>query len=209
MNKLDFRLILVTDRKLVDEGSLEGFINRCCIYGIKAVQLREKDLHDNELLSLAKRIRRVTRKSPAKLIINDRLDIALLCGADGVHSPVNGIPAKVISKFSKNLLTGKSVHSLAAAKEAEAEGFDYIICGPVFETQSKKKFGKPLGLDTLAKVCKTVKIPVYAIGGITPRNVKKCLLAGAYGAGVIGSIFNAEDLKKTIGDFKSAMGSCL
>jgi thiamine-phosphate pyrophosphorylase len=205
LKKPDFRLILVTDRKQVAEGSLAGFINRCCVYGIKAVQLREKDLQDNELLSLAKHLRRVTRKNSAKLIVNDRLDIALLTGADGVHSPEQGISAGVISRFSKNLFTGKSVHSPASAKEAESLGFDYIICGPVFETQSKKKFGKPLGLDILAKVCKTVKIPVYFIGGITPYNVKKCLLAGAYGAGVIGSIFNTEDLKETIDDFKNAM----
>lgn len=207
MGEIDFRLILVTDRKLLKEESLSFFLARCIIYGIKAVQIREKDLPDKELLQLARNICLNAITTHTCLLVNDRIDIALLTNANGIHVPENGVSINHIQKFSKGILTGKSVHSLKSANEAQKSGYDYIICGPVFETLSKKKYGKPLGLKTLEKVCKSVNVPVFAIGGITPRNVRKCLKAGAYGAGVIGSIFNAEDLKETIDDFRNAMGS--
>lgn len=207
MGEIDFRLMLVTDRKLLKGDSLEVFLARCIIYGIKAVQLREKDLTDYELLKMAAKIRKNAATAHTRLFINDRIDIAMISNAHGIHSPENGVPVMQIRKFAPKLLAGKSTHSIESAKLAETESFDYIIFGPVFETPSKKKYGKPLGLKTLEKVCKTIKIPVFAIGGITPRNVKRCLNAGAYGAGVIGSIFNAENLKETIDDFRNVMGS--
>jgi thiamine-phosphate pyrophosphorylase len=204
--KIDFRLILVTDRKLLNEISLRSFIAQCCVYGIKAVQLRERDLPDRELYLLAKNIRAATKKNSAKLLVNDRIDIALLTKSNGVHSPEKGISSKIIKSFNSGFLTGSSVHSLQSAQNAEKEGFDYIICGPVFETPSKKKYGKPLGLFTLNKICNSVNIPVFAIGGITSDKVKDCLESGAHGVGVISAIFKSDDLLETINEFKTELG---
>jgi thiamine-phosphate pyrophosphorylase len=206
LNRIDFRLILVTDRKLLNDIPFSTFIFRCCVYGIKAVQLREKDLTSSKLLSLAKKLRRTTQKNSAKLLINDRIDIALLSKADGVHSPENGTPADQIKKFNKHFIAGKSVHSKNSARKAEQDGYDYLICGPVFRTSSKVKFGKPLGLNILSEICSSVKTPVFAIGGIDPYRAKKCIEAGAHGVAVIRDMFISENLKETISDYKYALG---
>ena len=207
MNKIDFHLILITDRKKLHNISLKKFIDKCCQNGIKAVQLREKDLTSYDLLLLTKKLKKVTEKYSTKLLINDRLDIALLSNADGVHSPVTGIQSSQIKQFNKNLLAGKSVHSLTTAKNAEKDGFDYIICGPVFKTPSKIKYGKPLGINNLKEICSSVKIPVFTVGGINPKRAKQCLQIGAYGVAVISEIFNSKNLKQTISDFKTALGN--
>ncbi len=206
MKKINFRLILVTERKFLKDVPLSKFIMRCCVYGIKAVQLREKDLTSSELLILAKKLRRATEKNSAKLLINDRADIALISKADGIHSPENGTPVHSIKKFNNNFIAGKSVHSLDSAKKADKDGFDYIICGPVFETPSKIKYGKPIGLGQLKIICSSVEIPVFAIGGIDPVRAIKCIEAGAKGIGVIGKIFKSENLRETIADFQNAIG---
>lgn len=177
-------------------------VNDCFRYGVKAVQLREKDLQGGKLLDLAKNIK-VPRGR--YLLINDRLDITLLSNAQGIHLPEYSIPINYLKKY--NLLLGKSVHSLKQAKLAEKEGFNYILFGPVFRTPAKIKYGAPQGLEKLRKVCSSVKIPVYAVGGITPMRVKKCLDAGAYGVAVIREIMQSKNLKTTIMEFETELGS--
>lgn len=179
---------------------------RCCVYGVRAVQLREKDLLSKELLQVAKKLRRVTRKNSSQLLINDRIDIALLSEADGVHSPVSGAAPSQIKMFNKYFLTGKSVHSLKSAVKAEMDGYDYIIFGPVFKPNSKITSAKPEGLSKLKEICSTVNIPVFAIGGINPKRANQCVKMGAYGVAVIGSIFHSELLNKTIIEFENALG---
>jgi thiamine-phosphate pyrophosphorylase len=205
-NKIDFRLLLITDRKTCKNKSLEKAVKKACLAGLKAVQLREKDLPAADILKLAKKIRNLTRKQHTKLIINDRLDIALLSNADGIHSPENGVQPSHIKTFTKKIFIGKSTHSLKSAKQAEENGYDYIIFGPVFRTKSKVKFGKPKGIGTLRKVCEAVNIPVFAIGGITAARAKRCLDAGAHGAAVISAVLKSDNIKKTMHEFKRALG---
>jgi len=200
-----FRLLVITDRKMVKSG-LEKVIKDLCKNGVKAVQLREKDLAANKLLELSLKSRAITAKTRTKLIINDRLDIATLCRANGVHSPEKGIDAKYVKKFGKNFLAGKSVHSEKQATEAEKAGFDYLLFGPVFRTKSKVKYGKPQGINKLKKVCDLVSIPVYAVGGINPARVKKCIDAGASGIAGIGSFMKSSDINRTVNEFKSVLG---
>jgi thiamine-phosphate pyrophosphorylase len=207
-SKPDFKLLLITDSKICN--NLTQVISSACQAGIKAVQLREKSTNDGisafELLSLSKELRKITKEYSAKLLINDRLDICLLSKADGVHSPEKGFLPYQIKKFNNKLLSGKSVHSVEGAIEAEKNDYDYIIAGPVFRTASKIKYGKPLGLNKLKEICDSVKIPVYAVGGINPYRARKCLANGAYGAAVIGAIMKAKSVKKTVNEFKKALG---
>jgi thiamine-phosphate pyrophosphorylase len=197
---VDFRLLLITDRKLC--ADLQNCISQSCSAGVKAVQIREKDLAAGELLTLSKKIRNVTGNS--KLIINNRYDIAILAGADGVHSPEKGITPSQIKDY--NLLIGRSVHSVSSAIEADRLGFDYLLFGPVYQTPAKVKYGSPQGLDALKLICESVKIPVFAVGGINPNRAKKCIQAGAYGAAVISEIMKSEDIIKSVQEFKSVMG---
>lgn len=204
-NEISFRLLLISDRKLCISNSIEETASISFAAGVKAFQLREKDLTSSELLILAKKLKIITQKHSASLIINDRLDIALLSGADGVHSPENGIPANAVKKISKNLIVGKSIHSVKSAVEAEKNGYDYIIAGPVFRTSSKMKYGKPLGLILLKLICDSVNLPVFAVGGINPERAKKCIKAGAHGVAVIGAIFKSKNIKKTVLEFKKSL----
>lgn len=204
-NSLSFRLLVITDRKSA-KRNLEKVVLDLCKNGVKAIQLREKDLQAGRLLELSKKMKSLTGKSRTKLIVNDRLDIALLCNADGLHLPENGIDAGYIKKYNKNFITGKSVHSLKQALMAEKSGFDYLLFGPVFRTASKIKYGSPQGLTKLKKVCDSVKIPVFAVGGITPQRVKKCLNAGAFGVAAIGVFMKSADIKKTVNEFRSRLG---
>ena len=185
---------------------MEGFIHRCCRSGVKAIQLRERDMTAEHQLNLAISIKKITKKYSSKLIVNDRLDIAMLSKADGIHSPENGIEAKDVRRINSKLLIGRSVHSIGSAGHAEKKGYDYLIFGPIFRTPSKIKFGKPQGLKKLQEVCKSVRIPVFAVGGIDPERAKKCLNAGAFGVDVIGAIFGSQDLKSTIREFKTVLG---
>lgn len=199
---IDFRLYLISDRKALVNGTLEGAIGEALQGGVKAVQLREKDLEIRDLLDLAYRIRTLTRAYGAKLFINDRVDIALVTGADGVHLGRNGIPPSAAKDVSKgDLIVGVSTHSFAEAVAAEKEGADFITFGPVYETPSKLRYGKPLGLRPLKEVCGKVSIPVFAIGGINLEKVKEVLDCGAEGAAVISAILCAEHITKNAETF--------
>lgn len=207
-NAPGFKLLLITDRK--KRNDLKKVILSACKAGIKAIQLREKSDNNRmpavELLALSKELRKITNEYSAKLLINDRLDICLLSKADGVHSPEKGFTSQQLKKYNHKFLAGKSVHSVEGAIEAEKDGYDYIIAGPVFRTASKVKYGRPLGLNKLSEICKSVKIPVYAVGSINSERAKKCMAKGAYGAAVIGAIMNAESIRTIINEFKKAMG---
>jgi thiamine-phosphate pyrophosphorylase len=195
--------MLVTGWHLCRHYSLEKIVRLSCRYGIDFIQLREKDVTSRDLLQLANRISIITKKYKRRLIINDRLDIALLMDADGVHSPANGIPVKYVKKYG--LLCGKSTHSLIEAKQAEKAGYNYIVFGPIFSTPSKAKYGAPLGVKMLAEVCQTVRLPVLAIGGITPERASKCIQAGASGIAVRGAILRARNVPEVVGRFKKCL----
>jgi thiamine-phosphate pyrophosphorylase len=202
--KIDFRLLVVTDRKSSNKG-LVKILEDCCKYGVKAIQLREKDMQAGELVKLAKKMRTLTSKTKTKLMINDKLDAVLLSNAEGLHLPENGVDIKLLKKY-KGLILGKSVHSLERARKADKEGYDYLLFGPVFRTPAKVKYGEPQGLDKLEKVCSSVNIPVFAVGGIIPARTKKCLEAGAHGIAVMGGIMKSANIKKTINGYKTELG---
>ena len=200
---IDFRLYVITDRKLVTRhSSLVTAVREALKGGVKAIQLREKDLSTRELLRLAYKMRKLTKKYNAKLFINDRLDIALAVKADGVHLTQNSIPADAVKKavHASRFLIGVSTHSLNEARGAERAGADFITFGPVYRTLSKLKYGNPLGIDTLREISKKIKIPVFAIGGVKGSRIKDLKKAEAYGVAMISEVFRADNIQKKAGE---------
>jgi thiamine-phosphate pyrophosphorylase len=200
---IDLRLYLITDRRLfTSHGSQFTAVEDALKGGLRAVQLREKDLGTRDLLNMAYMMRDLTKQYNARLFINDRVDIALSVGADGVHLGQNSMPARPVRKISGNkLLIGVSTHGIDEAIEAEKDGADFITVGPIYQTPSKLKYGNPIGIDTLRKVKSKVSIPVLAIGGIKVDKVKEVTEVGADGIALISAILTAENIKETTEEF--------
>lgn len=197
-------MIAISNRKLCKKNLADQLV-LLAKSGIKAIQIREKDLPAAELLKLAQKVSSSIDKYKTKIIVNDRLDIALLSNAGGLHSPANGISIKDIRGFTKNMISGKSVHSLKEAVEAEKAGYDYLIFGPIYRTPAKVKYGKPQGINNLKEICSKVKIPVFAVGGINPNRIKKCLKAGAYGVAAIREFMQSGNPEKTVREFMNEL----
>ena len=187
------RLTLVTDRTQTHGRELVTVVGECLAAGLPAVQVREKDLGAADLVLLCRRLRGLTLDTQALLIVNDRVDVALAVGADAVQRTSTSLPVKDIRGLvGGRLKIGASVHSLPEAIEAEINSADWVVFGPVYETPSKRGFGPPQGLDKLSRVATAVKIPVIAIGGITPARVREVRRAGAQGVAVISAILTAD-----------------
>jgi thiamine-phosphate pyrophosphorylase len=158
------------------------------------IQIREKDLSARQLTEFVRAALAVAKPHGARVLVNDRLDVALAAGADGVHLRTNSLPVEIIRGFVNRaeFLVGVSTHSLTEARAAERGGANFIVCGPVFPTISKTSYGAPLGLERFADICQRVKIPVLALGGITLTNFAQPLARGAAGIAAI-SLFNNLD----------------
>lgn len=204
---IDFPLYLITDRKQVAKGhTLHSVVEAALLGGVKAVQLREKDLPAAELLSLARDLRALTKSHGVQLFINDNIDIALTVSADGVHLGVHSQPTDVIrKKVGKKMLVGVSTHSKAEIKLAAEQGADFVTFGPVYETPSKIQYGAPQGLVKLAEACRDSAIPVFALGGITPERATEVRKAGANGIALISAIIASSD-PRTSAEAFSACG---
>jgi thiamine-phosphate pyrophosphorylase len=191
----------VTDRHLLNKSaSLDDLlrqVERAAAAGIDWIQIREKDLTARDMTHFTLRAIAAShlavpeKTQPPQIIVNDRLDVALAAGADGVHLTEASIPPPETVQWlrsgnaPKNFSVGVSCHSLATAIAAEKAGANYIFFGPVYETPSKAGFGKPQGLEKLFEVCRKVGIPVLAIGGITEATAPACIRAGASGIAAI------------------------
>lgn len=192
---LDFQLYLVTDRHILQGKPLMKAAEEALKGGVKAIQLREKDLGTRDLLRLAYELRELTLKFDARLFINDRVDIAIAVDADGVHLGQKSIPPFAVRRLAARLIVGVSTHSIAEARTARKQGADFITFGPVYPTPSKLPYGAPLGLEALEAVTSELDIPVFAIGGITHETLKEVMDRGAFGASLISGIFGAKDIK--------------
>ena len=200
------RLYLVTDRTRTAGRPLLDVVEQALQGGVDAVQLREKDLPGGELLELAQPLLALCRRYGARLLINDRIDVALAVGADGVHLPVNSFaPADARRLLGPSALIGASTHSLAEARAAVAGGADFIVFGPVFDTPAKRGFGHPLGLDALQEVTKNISQPVSAIGGVTIDRVPDLQQRGAHGIAVVSAILEAEHPRAAAASLRAAL----
>lgn len=187
----------ITDRHQCAPTPLVDVVSELLDAGVTAIQLREKDLDDTELLQLAQPIAEVCRNYEAKLFINTNTRIALEVGAAGVHLPANAAPVgKIKAQTTDDFYIGCSVHNLDAAQKREAEGADFVTYSPIYPTASKPGYGPAVGIEGLVKVVENVKLPVFALGGITPRRVAECLAAGAFGVAVMSGVMVPTNAKK-------------
>jgi thiamine-phosphate pyrophosphorylase len=223
-------LCYVTDRRSLgianpaeSLAALTQKIEQIAAAGVDWVQIREKDLTAADLASLTQQSLRIaknlaaSRSIPIRVLVNDRLDVAIAERAGGVHLSEKSLPvreakqliqsAPVKQTLGKSFLVGVSCHSLEAAEAAERDGADYIFFGPVLPTPSKAAFGPPQGLERLAQVCRSVSIPVLAIGGITPENATTCYDAGAAGIAAIRMFQEARDLSGVVVAIRQAFNS--
>lgn len=186
------RLCLVTDRSQTSGRDLVSVVGECLAAGLPAVQVREKDLGAGDLAFLCRRLRGLTLDTQALLIVNDRVDVALAVGADAVQRTATSLPLEDIRAIvGDRLRIGASVHALAEAVEAELKGADWVVFGPIYDTPSKRPWGPPQGLAALEKVARGLRIPVVAIGGITPERVREVRAAGAHGVAAISALLAA------------------
>jgi len=167
--------------------------------GIGLVQIREKNLNSRVLFQLASSAAKIAEGSDTRVLVNDRADIAAAAGVDGVHLTTHSLPTEIIRHtFGDDFLIGVSTHSPGEAVTARANGADFVVFGPVFETPSKSGYREPAGLDQLRKVAAQVAgWPVLALGGVNLKRVGACLEAGAQGVAAIRMFSDPAQLKQT------------
>ncbi len=200
----------VTDRKALGAAdSTENLVARiraATTAGVDWVQIRERDMPTRELLALTKAAIGV-RGAEARIVVNDRLDVALAADAAGVHLGGASLPAREVVRWLREgnapvkFLIGVSCHSVEEAREAEDAGASYVFFGPVFDTPAKRSYGSPQGIARLAEICSAVRIPVIAIGGVNEENGTECVSAGAVGIAAIRMFQesrNPETLKRAV-----------
>ncbi|MGD0922638.1 MAG: thiamine phosphate synthase [Terriglobia bacterium] len=201
-----FELCYITDRRTLEPKPLLPLIQEAIRAGLDLVQIREKDLATRELLELVKGAVDAARGTSTRIVVNDRLDVALAAGAAGVHLGTQSLPARVVrQQVPKDFLVGVSCHTLEEALSAQSAGADYVVFGPIFETPSKLPYGPPLGLGKLREVTMRVKTPVLALGGITVERVRSCLEAGAAGIAGISIFQNCESLERRAQELRAEL----
>jgi thiamine-phosphate pyrophosphorylase len=187
-------LYAILDPEQIDGNSPDSVLRQLLQGGAKMIQLRAKAMSSRDFIQLAQKARDLTIPFDCKLIVNDRIDIALGSAADGVHLGQEDLPLEVGRKLLGDRLIGISTHSLEQAKEAEANGADYIGFGPIFGTATKNTGYTARGVEMLARVRAAVALPIIAIGGITEANIQEVWRAGADSAAIISDILKADDV---------------
>lgn len=177
-------------------------IRRAAAAGINWIQIREKDLETRKLTELVRLAAAGARETGARILVNDRLDVALAAGAAGVHLGEASLLVETVAEWRRSaghaeFRIGASCHSTEGARAAEGAGADYIFFGPVFATPSKAAFGAPQGIERLREACRAVRIPVLAIGGVTVENAHSCFAAGAAGVAAI-RLFQESEVLSTV-----------
>jgi thiamine-phosphate pyrophosphorylase len=185
------RLLLVTDRHATGGRDLVDVVTAALDAGLPAVQLRDKDLPARRRFELAERLRAATTRTNSVLIINDRVDVAIAVGADGVHLGGGSMPVDDVRRLlAPGALVGVSTHAVIEVGPTTA---DYAVFGPVRATPSKAAYGPPQGIQRLREASAAASVPVLAIGGIEATDVPAMITAGAHGVAVIRAILSADD----------------
>ena len=200
------RVYLISDLQRIGKDQFLSKLEMALEGGIRALQIREKNLSSKDLLALAREVRPLVHRYNAKLFINDRADIAVMAGADGVHLTEASVQASEVKNKFPDLVVGVSTHSIEGACRAETQGADYITFSPIYETPSKASYGSPQGLGPLRQVSQAVRLPVLALGGITLHRVPECLEQGAYGVAVISDIWDSTHIKQQSFEYTQNFG---
>jgi thiamine-phosphate diphosphorylase len=200
MSELDLRLIVITDAHLAAPRTVADVVAAAVAAGAPAVQLRDKQATAHELCEQARTLLPIVHAAGARLMVNDRLDVALAAGADGVHLGPDDLPIAAARRIvPSGFLIGASTDDPALAVRAEADGADYIGCGAVFGTTTKPEAaGERIGTARLDAVAAAVRIPVVGIGGVTPANIAQVAATRAAGAAVVGAVMMAQDVGQVV-----------
>lgn len=205
---IDYTLYLCTDRRLMTTETLEESVELAIKGGVTVVQLREKECSSREFYKLAKAVKTITDAYEVPLIINDRVDIALAIGADGVHLGQKDIPVQVARDLlGADKVVGATANTVELAKEAYQAGADYLGVGDVFGTTTKEDT-KHITQEELKEICRAVEIPIVAIGGINEENISLLRETGVDGAAVISAVVGKKDItaaaERLISNFRGA-----
>jgi len=203
-----FRFYLITDRAGARHDAAE-WLARLARGGLRALQVREKDLSPAQLAAHCRALRdALPAGSPApRWYLNDRADLALALGFTGVHLREESLPlAEQSGLLRQRLRFAVSTHSVAGVRAAFAAGAEFATFGPVFQTASKAGYGAPPGLKMLEQAAQATPLPLFALGGVTPERARDCLNAGAQGVAAIGAVWNAEDPVAALEAFRAALG---
>ncbi|GFI41171.1 thiamine-phosphate synthase [Thomasclavelia cocleata] len=193
------KLYLVTDRKWLNGRKLTDDLEKAILGGVTTIQLREKNLSNEEFISIAKDVKKVCQKYHIPLIINDNLEVALAINSDGIHIGQNDIPASIVRKqIGPDKILGVSVHNLKEAFQAKIDGADYVGVGAIFSTETKND-ATNVTLDSLKKICDNIDLPVVAIGGINLDNISKLKDINIAGIAVVSAIMKANDITAASG----------
>lgn len=202
-DKKDLLLYAVTDSRWTGRQTIYEQVEEAIKGGITFLQLREKDLDEGSFLKEAEKMRDLCRKNQIPFIINDNVDIALKTGADGVHVGQEDMEAQDVRKIlGEDKIIGVSARTVEQAVKAQQQGADYLGVGSVFTTGTKLDAGH-VSYETLKEICRSVTIPVIAIGGITKENVKELSGSGICGVAVVSALFAQEDIRKAAADLKT------
>jgi thiamine-phosphate pyrophosphorylase len=182
-------------------SALTAFVERALAAGVDLVQIRERDLTAHALFNLTEDLVTAANNYGARVLVNDRADVAACAGA-GAHLTTRSLTADVVRGIFPDMLIGASTHSLQEAEAAEQAGADFIVFGPVFETESKKAYGPPVGVAALRQVASRLQILVLALGGIKMNNYRQALDAGAAGIAAISLFTAAADLQAVVQEIK-------
>lgn len=205
---IDFNFYLITDRLQTRDRDLLQVVEQALKGGVRAVQVREKDLSSRELYELAYELRKLTARYDARLIINDRADIALAVDADGVHLGEKSLPIHRARKIlGERMLIGVSCHNQISAITAQEKGADFITYGPVYYTPSKAVYGKPVGVERLQEVVELIQIPIFALGGINAGNAHEVIAGGASGIAAVSAILKADNPREAAAELIALLPS--
>jgi thiamine-phosphate pyrophosphorylase len=206
--KPEFKLYLITDRTQTKGRDLLWVLEQALDAGIKAIQLREKDLADRDLFFLAEKASKLCQSYGSALFVNERIDIALAVNAAGVQLGNSSVPIWLARQLlGTQKMIGLSTHSLEEAFEAQQQGADFVLFGPVYFTPSKATYGPPQGLNKLKEIVEKISLPVYAIGGIQLANVLDLRRIGVSGVALISAIMSSDAPKDATNDLLRMMGS--
>jgi thiamine-phosphate pyrophosphorylase len=204
--KVDFKLYVIGDQAACAPKKLALVLKQAVQTGLKALQLREKELPSDELYRLAEDVQRSVGGYGAKLLINDRADIAAAIGAAGVHLTEHSMPVAAARRIlGDDALIAVSAHTPDGVAAAESEGADFVVFGPVFRTTSHPTVA-PVGIKVLEQITSRVKVPVFAVGGITPETVAQCLESGARGVAVRSAVVGSPSVRSAVRAFKRVLG---
>ena len=206
---MNYDLYVITDENVGLGRTPAEIAERAIAGGADAIQLRDKFCSSRDLIRIGKSLRAITRRGTTIFIVNDRLDVALACGADGIHLGQGDMRTDVARQIAPpGFLIGVSVSNVEEARQAEREGADYVALSPTFSTGSKHDAGPGHGLGMLREIRRNVSVPVVAIGGIDRHNVSEVIGAGADGIAVISAVVGATDITAAARELKNLIRQC-